>query len=373
MPSLKKRKPARAATLADVGRAAGVSAMAASVVLNAAQSSSRVAAATRTRILAAARRLRYRPNAAARALAERRMHTIGVAAVVDVGGELNHYFLSVFNGILEAATRHRQNTTVFTLADWEQDAARLPGLCDGRIDGLILIAPVLSPAAVRALPDHTPVVTLHANMPIPGSVNLESDEEAGACGMVSHLIARGHRRILHVAGPRGLLGAERRIRGYRRALAAARIPFHAAWLVEAGYEMDEGRQALHDWLRRFAGRPLPQAIFCGNDAGAIGCMEALAEVGLRVPEDVSVAGFDDTLAARTTVPQLATVRQPLHAMGSRAVEVLLARLRPRPGTRRPEFQNTIVFPTELVLRASVGPPPASTKTVPRPAPGGRGS
>jgi len=342
--------------------------MAASVVLNAARSSSRVAPETRARILAAAERLRYRPNAAARALAERRMHAIGVAAVVDVGGELNHYFLSVFNGILEAATRHRQNTTVFTLADWEKDAARLPGLCDGRIDGLILIAPVLSPAAVRALPDHTPVVALHANMPIPGSVNLESDEEAGAQDMVRHLIGLGHRRILHVTGQRGLLGAERRIQGYRRALAAAHIPFKAEWLVDAGYEMDDGRRALHGWLKRCAGRPLPQAVFCGNDAGAIGCMEALAEVGVRVPEDVSVAGFDDTLAARTTVPQLATVRQPLHAMGSRAVEVVLSRLRPQPGRRGIGFQQTVVFPTELVLRASVGPPPATTRVVPRPGP-----
>ena len=117
--------------------------MAASVVLNAARTSSRIAPGTRARILTAAARLRYRPNAAARALADRRMNTLGVAAVVD-GGELNLYFLGLFNGILAAAARHEQNTTVFTLADWERDAARLPGFCDGRIDGLILIGPVLS-------------------------------------------------------------------------------------------------------------------------------------------------------------------------------------------------------------------------------------
>jgi LacI family transcriptional regulator len=359
-----KKKPGRAATLADVGRAAGVSAMAASVVLNGARSSSRIAPGTRARILAAAARLRYRPNAAARALAERRMHTIGVATVVDVGGALNYYFLEVFNGILEAATRHRQNTSVFTLADWERDSARLPGLCDGRIDGLILIAPVLSPEAIRALPDHTPFVALHANVPIPGSVNLESDETTGAFEMVRHLIARGHRRILHLTGKRGLLGAERRILGYKRALTAARIPFEASLLVDAGFSTDEGRRALHSWLERSAGQPLPQAIFCANDASAIGCLEALAEFGLRVPEDVSLAGFDDTLAARTTVPQLTTVRQPLRAMGGRAVEALLARLHHRHGQSTPVSQETIVFPTELVWRASVSTPAATTKMVP---------
>jgi len=351
MPRSRKKKPVRAATLADVGRAAGVSAMAASVVLNGARSSSRIAAGTRARILAAAARLRYRPNAAARALAERRMHTIGVATVVDIGGALNHYFLEVFNGILEAATRHRQNTSVFTLSDWERDSARLPGLCDGRIDGLILIAPVLSPDAARALPDHTPFVALHSNVPIPGSVNLESDETTGAFEMVRHLISRGHRRILHLTGNRGLLGAERRIQGYKRALGAARIPFEPSLLVDAGYTVDDGRRAMHGWLDRSAGQTLPQAIFCGNDACAIGCLEALA-------------GFDDTLAARTTVPQLTTVRQPLHAMGSRAVEALLARLHHRHSQGAPTAQETIVFPTELVWRASVSTPAATPRMVP---------
>ena len=360
-----KGKPVHAATLADVGRAAGVSAMAASAVLNAARTSTRIAPGTRARILAAAASLRYRPNAAARALADRRMNTLGVAAVIDIG-ELDHYFLEVFNGILEAAARHGQSTTVFTLLDWEQDAARLPGFCDGRIDGLVLIAPRLSRKAVRMLPDHTPFAALHPNLPVPGAINLESDEEAGAFELVRQLIARGHRRILHITGNRGLLGAERRIQGYRRALAAARIPFDAALLVEGGFKVGEGRQALRQWLRRFAGQPLPHTIFCGNDASAIGALEALAEAGLRVPDDVSLAGFDDTLAARTTVPQLTTVRQPLDAMGRRAVELLLARIRQKHGQPAPAGPATIVFPTEPVWRASVGPPATTPKLIPPP-------
>lgn len=112
------------------------------------------------------------------------------------------------------------------------------------------------------------------------------------------------------------------------------------------------------------GQPLPQAIFCVNDSSAIGCLEALAEVGLRVPDDVSLAGFDDTLAARTTVPQLTTVRQPLQAMGSEAVETLLARISHHHGHAAPEVQETIVFPTEIVWRDSVGTPAAVQKLVP---------
>ncbi|HOG92511.1 MAG TPA: LacI family DNA-binding transcriptional regulator, partial [Opitutaceae bacterium] len=139
----------RAATLADVGRAAGVSAMAASAVLNQAKTSSRISPDTRARILTAAAKLNYRPNIAARALAARRMNTIGLAAVVDLQGELNHYFMEVLNGVIEAAARHEQNTTVFTLHDWHHGASRVGGLCDGRIDGLILLAPLMSEAQGR--------------------------------------------------------------------------------------------------------------------------------------------------------------------------------------------------------------------------------
>ena len=151
MPRHFPAKAVRAATLADVGRAAGTSAMAASAVLNGARTSSRIADETRLRILKAAKKLRYRPNAAARALVNRRMNTIGVAAVIGEG-DINSYALEIVTGILEEAARREQNTTMFTLHDWDKDTERLHGWCDGRIDGMILIAPTLTrEAAKRAL------------------------------------------------------------------------------------------------------------------------------------------------------------------------------------------------------------------------------
>lgn len=339
--------------------------MAASAVLNGARTSSRIAPETRERILKAAAKLQYRPNAAARALANRRMHTIGLAGVIE-GGELNTYFLEVFNGILEAASRSEQNTTVFTLHDWRRDVARLPVFCDGRIDGMILLAPTLTREAAKLLPSHTPFISIHGNVPIPNVPNIETDEEQGAYDMVRYMIAHGHRRILHVAGEPGLIGPERRLRGYKRALASAHIRFDSSFVVEAGFNAERGRSAMRSWLRHHAGEPLPQAVFCVSDGVASGCLEALAEAGLRVPDDISVGGFDDTLAARTTVPQLATVRQPLRAMGNRAVELLLARIQAQaaglpPGTTEEE---PIVFPVDLVPRASVGAPPAIKRIVP---------
>ena len=363
MSSAKKAKLVRAATLSDVGREAGVSAMAASAVLNGARTSSRISAETRERIIAASLRLQYRPNAAARALANRRMNTIGVATVFE-GGEFNPYFLEVFNGILETAAKLEQNTTVFTLHDWYRDAARLPGLCDGRIDGLILIAPTLTNEAARVLPMHTPFVAIHANVALPNVVNIETDEERGAYEMVRHLIALGHRRILHVAGESGLVGAERRQRGYKRALLSAHIAIDNSLVVPASFSNESGRQAMRGWLRRHSGEPMPHAVFCVSDGVAIGCLEALAEVGLRVPDDISVAGFDDTLAARTTVPQLTTVSQPLRVMGNRAVEVLIDRIQRQNAGDGLLMEKSIVFPVDLVPRASVGAPPAIKRIVP---------
>ncbi|HWL14165.1 MAG TPA: LacI family DNA-binding transcriptional regulator [Opitutus sp.] len=358
-----KNKTIRAATLADVGRAAGVSAMAASAVLNGAKTSSRISEATRQRILDAAARLRYRPNATARALVNRRMNTIGVAAIIGEG-ELNDYALEVFLGILGQAAHHDQSTTMFGLHDWGRDTSRLHQICDSRIDGLILIAPMFTREAVKTLPVHTPFVSLHANSVLPNVVNIESDEERGAFEMVRHLIGRGHRRIMHIAGDRGQVGAERRIAGYRRALAQSRIRFDDSLLLFGSYSAEIARGEVRRWLGEHRGRLLPQAIFCANDGMAIGAMEALAEAGLRVPDDVSVAGFDDTLAARMCVPQLTTMRQPLKAMGARAVEVLLDSIKRQGGADVPESENPLVFPVELVERASVASPPSLDRKVP---------
>ncbi len=362
MPTPKKKKSLRAATLADVGLAAGVSAMAASTVLNGARTSSRISDATRERIVKAAAKLNYRPNAAARALANRRMNTIGVAVVIGEGG-VNHYFMEVFNGIIDAATRYEQNTTVCALHHWTRDTVRLRGFCDGRIDGLILLAPILQPDKAL-LPAHTPFVSIHTNSQLPNIVNVESDEERGAWEMVRHLVAQGHRRIMHITGPVELLGPQRRIQGYQRALASSRIPFDPLLLVHGSYNAESGRDVLRQWIKKNAGAPLPHAIFCFNDHMAIGCLEALAEVGLRVPEDISVAGFDDLLASRTTVPQLATVQQPLFAMGGKAVELLLARIAQQNGEEAIVSDKTVIFPTKVIPRFSVGLRPVIERLVP---------
>ena len=342
-----------AATLADVGREAGVSIMAASAVLNGAKTSSRISDDTRARILAAAEKLRYRANATARALVDRRMNAIGVATVLS-RNELNQYFLEVFNGVIETAAEFDQNTTVFAVPDWKEGASRIPAICDSRIDGLILLAPLLDAEAARFLPDHTPIVSVHANHELPNVVNLESDEEAGAFEMVRHMLALGHRRILHVGGPSDSIGATRRISGYLGAHAAAGVKPLPDYIIPGFFTTDSGRRELEAWLQRHRGEPLPQAIFAASDAIAMGCLDTLSARGLRTPADVSVVGFDDTMMARSA--HLATVRQPLREMGHRAVRLLMDRIEAKLQDALYRAPSNIVLPTEVVLNQSLAAP-----------------
>lgn len=349
----KPRRTRHAATLADVGREAGVSAMAASAVLNGAKTSSRIAEDTRQRIIEAARRLNYRPNAAARALAARRMDTIGFATTL-ARNELNQYFLEVFNGVIETASELGQNTTVFALADWREGAQRITRLCDGRIDGLILLAPLIDDPAQVTLPDHTPIVSIHANCELPGVIGVESDEEAGAYAMVRHLLSLGHRRILHLAGPAHSLGARRRVDGYLRAHREAGLDASPGHVVSGSFSTEAGAQLLRRWLDEHRGEDLPHAIFAGNDAMALGCLDVLMARGIAVPGQISVAGFDDTVLAHSA--RLATVRQPLRDLGHVAARLLVQSVDAKLGTGAPPASTRLVLPTELVPGGTLGPP-----------------
>ena len=350
----KTRRRSDAPTLLDVARAAGVSEAAASSALNGGRrSSARVSAETCERVLAAAQGLGYWPNATARALANRRTNTVGFVTNM-IGEEPNLYFLEVFSGVVQGATAAGQTTAVFTLGSWDEAPVRMPALRDGRVDGLILLAPLLQDDRSAWLPPHTPLVSVHADSPLAGVVNIESDNEAGACAMVRQLLAIGHRRILHVGGPPGISLADQRVKGYLRAHAEAGVKPARDHVVRAPLSVDGGREAMQEWLRHHRGRPLPEAVFGCNDAIAFGCIETLRSRGLRVPDDVSVVGYDHTFMGRAV--RMATVRQPLHEMGRRAVEVLLQRIEAlRRGEPYPGPFN-IVLPTEIVLGETLAGP-----------------
>jgi LacI family transcriptional regulator len=331
-----------------------VSEMAASSALNGGRrGSARVSAETRERVLAAAQRLRYQPNATARALASQRTNAIGCVADC-LGDEPNLYFLEVFSGVIQGAAAAGQTAAVFTLGSWGEAPTRIPAICDGRVDGLILLAPRLRGDHLPWWPQHTPLVSVHADPLVDGMLNIESDDEAGAFAMVRHLLALGHRRILHVGGPAGMAGAERRVEGYLRAHAQAGVTPAPDHVVRSPLSVEGGREAMRAWLRRHRGDALPDAVFGCNDAIAFGCIEALRAQGLRVPDDISVVGYDHNLMARAV--QMATVRQPLHEMGRRAVEVLLQRIEALRLGEPVDGPFNIVLPTVIVPGATLAEP-----------------
>ena len=333
-------------TLADVAREAGVSDRAASCALNGAKGSTRVSVETRERVLAAAGRLNYRPNATARALAFQRTNAIGFVTNIANAEEPNLYFLEVFNGVMRGATEAHQTTSVFPLSGWDEAPKRIPALCDGRVDGLVVLAPYLEDDSTTWLPPHTPMVTIHAGGLLRAQVNVEADDESGGYGIARHMFRLGYRRILCVGGPMGVKGADRRVDGFLRAHAEAGVEVASDHVIRTWFTVEGGRQAMEEWLLHHRGEPLPEAVCCGSDAIAFGCIDALEGCGLNVPRDISIAGFDDTLLARSQ--RIATVRQPLIEMGRRAVDVLMQLIEAQRRGEAYAGPSDIVLPIEIV-------------------------
>lgn len=342
----------RAATLADVGREAGVSAMAASAVLNGPSTSTRISKETQERVLAAAKKLRYRPNQTARALVDRRMNAIGLVGIL-AGDEPNLYFLEVFDGLVKEAAALGQNVTVFNIDSWDRGYHLIPQYCDGRVDGLVLLAPIIDAPSSEWLPEHTPAVAIHPNHPLPGAPNFKADDEGGAFLAVKHLLGLGHRRILHVGGPSRAKGAEFRVQGYRRALQEAGVEVQPDYILRTEFTAEGGRDALESWLAGHKGQPMPDAIFAGSDAIALGCLERLQARGLNVPQDISVVGFDNTLFARAA--HLSTIAQPLSKLGRLAVRALLGLIEAQRNGQTVDTAD-VVLETELVERSTLSGP-----------------
>lgn len=328
--------------------------MTASLALNGSQNTMRVSAETRERVMAAAEQLRYRPNPIARALTSKRTDTIGfITTLMDK--KPNAYLLEVFGGVIQGAMAAQRTTTVFTLGSWDEAPTRIPAWCDGRVDGLIVLAPRLEDAEEAWLLERTPIVTVHAsgNWRM-GSVNFEADDEAGAYEMVQRMFALGHRHILHVGGPMGFPSADRRVAGFLRAHADAGVTLAADAVLRVPFNTEGGREGMRDWLQCHRGQSLPEAVFGGSDAIAIGCMETLEARGLDIPRDISVVGFDHTWLGQTL--HMAAVRQPLHEMGQQAVEVLVGLIE---ASRRDEPKvgpSNIVLLPEIVMGRTLAEP-----------------
>jgi LacI family transcriptional regulator len=299
---------------------------------------------TSKRVLSAARALRYVPHAAARSLSIRRSHTLGVL-LPEVHGE---FFSEVIRGIDVAARAHGYHVLVSSSHSDAQEMSSMLRALRGRVDGLIVMSPDVELGALsRALTADTPAVLL--NSAINARPTIRIDNFTGACSMTGHLVALGHRHIAFITGPERNADAAERLRGYRTALGHTTDAKRAQMEVEGDFTEESGYRAVPKIL---AMKQRPTAIFAANDSMAIGALRALREAGIAIPDDMTLAGFDDIPMARYLTPQLTTVRVDIAEMGRRAVEYLVSSL----DDSDTAIKKHEVIPTTLVVRESCSAP-----------------
>lgn len=323
-------------TILDIAARAGVSKSLVSLVL---RDSPSVSEAKRQAVLAAAAELGYRPNAVARSLVSRRTNTLGVM-LSDLH---NTFFADVLDGISERAAEDGYRTLLNTgrrTPEGEEEA--IDALLELRTDGLILAAPILPAAPVLAAARTVPVVLISRTLPDAPIDSVTSDDAAGAALAVHHLVELGHREIAHIDGGRGA-GADGRREGYARAMQQHELAAHAR-IARGDYTEEGGARGVAELL---ASGPRPTAIFAANDLAAVGALDALGRHGLRVPDDVSLVGYDNTSLAALRHIDLTTIDQPRREMGRTAAMLLLERL-----ARRRTAARHVVMAPALVSRGS---------------------
>ncbi|MBL8556758.1 MAG: LacI family DNA-binding transcriptional regulator [Phenylobacterium sp.] len=327
----------RRATIMEVAKLAGVSFKTVSRVVNNEPS---VKADKRAAVLNAMRMLDYTPNISARQLASNRSFLIALLFDIPVD-----YVVRAQAG---AVARCREAGYHLVVEEMPQGfeteiANRLQQL---RVDGVIVAPPLSHRETVRsALRERgLPYVLLAPEYPDPTASSVGMDDEAAGLEATRHLIDLGHRDIAFI-GAASRPASVRRHAGYLRALAEAGLPRRPEYEAEGDFFFASGERAGDALLAR---PDPPTAIFAANDAMALGAMVSAARRGVRAPEDLSVAGFDDSASATVVSPQLTTVRQPLAAMTAAAVDLLIERT-PPPGPQRLEL------PFELIVRGSTGP------------------
>jgi LacI family transcriptional regulator len=326
-------------TIVDVAAAAGVSVATVSKVINDRYG---VAEATAARVRAVIEQLGYTSSLVAQSLRSRRSNVIGVIA-----SDIEAFNAELLKGAARATRGTGYDLVVFSdcgrhkdQAGWERRSlARVSALTDGAI----LVTPTTVDVGLS-----TPLVVVDHNSQSSTLPSIDSDNLRGAVTATEYLIGLGHRRIGLVAGRPDLESAQLREQGYRQALEAAGVAFDPELVRVGGYHPDTARDAARELLQ--LDRP-PTAIFATNDASAIETVSVARSLGLEVPDDLSVVGFDNVPESALCEPPLTTIDQSVQPMGYEAVEMLL-RLIDDPHS--PSKQ--VVLPTRLVERASCGPP-----------------
>lgn len=301
-------------TLAMVAETAGVSPSTVSRILT---GHAKVSDEKRKAVESAIAKLNYQPNALARGLAQGRTHSIGVLTQ-----DINSPFYGEAHRGIEDTLEATGVVPLFVSGHWNlrDEIERMTHLLSRRVDGVIVLTGRLADDQLLDYARRVPIVVTGRSLKGNNVASMRVDDFKGAVSAVQHLIELGHRRIAHIAGPQDHADSVERLRGYRQALEQAGIPYDKKLVVYADFHEPSGVLAIN---QLFESRQSFSAVFASNDQTAFGARLALHQRNIRVPEDISLVGFDDLPAASYTIPPLTTVHQPVYELGVAAAQALL--------------------------------------------------
>ena len=330
---------------ADVARRAGVSIMTVSRVINRAEN---VRPETRERVLEAIRELSYYPNAAARALTRNRSYVLEILIPHEDYFYSSEYFSELIFGI-EKVVHDSDYNLIFNTYDPGRGAEYSVLYKQRKVDGLLIVAPASKDRTIAKLHQESiPFVLVNGRVDDLEVSFVDVDNVAGTFQAVQYLYDLGHRRIGIITGNLLVVNARHRLQGYLDFLSERGFPeaekwiFHGNWSEESGYAGFSHLVNLKD---------PPSAIFCSNDLMAIGAMRAAADMGVKIPETVSIVGYDDIRLASFVNPRLTTIHQPIDLVGKTAAELLLRLL-----SDQQDHPQQVTLQSELVVRKSCEAP-----------------
>lgn len=338
--------PKRRATAKDVAELAGVSRTTVSFVLNGV-TDMRISDKTHRRVLDAARRLNYHPDATARRMVSGKTRQIGFVLRQSTEQVFADHFLPQFmRGLSQAASKQDYHILYETIPPEDQTGAYARLIRERHVDGLVLSGPRLDDRELLRFQEEGEPIVLAGQLPGSDIPYVDVDNTAGAAVAVRHLLGLGHRRIALITNaPLVYTASTDRLKGYRHALEKGGVEFDRSLVRYGGFTPQSGVIAMTDLLTT---SPLPTAVFVASDTVALGALQAIRKVGLRVPEDIALVGFDDIPLAEFVEPSLTTIRLPAHRLGWTAADMLISLL----NNASPKQQ--ILLETELVVRESCG-------------------
>lgn len=327
--------------LEDVARMTGFSRSTVSRVIN---GDPNVKDSTRSAILEFIKQINFQPNMAARGLAAGRTNVLGLVIPMGVGVLFSDPFFPLFIQGVSSACYEKEYSVMLWLAEPEYERRTIRQiLYNGLVDGVIVASAVTNDPIVEALAEsNLPFILVGRQTTRQGIHIIDVENRGGAREVVSHLFECGYRRIATISGPQTLVAGFDRYQGYLDALRDHGQSANPDLIGSGDFSESGGYEA----MRALIGRQ-PDAVFAASDTMAIGALRALREAGIRVPEDMGMAGFDDSPSAASSAPSLTTMRQPIHKLGVTAAEKIIDIIR-----TPPEQSIEIIIPVELIRRQS---------------------